>query len=419
MNILVIGNGGREHAILWKLSQSESVRKLYAYPGNAGTEDIARNIPAPSVDPEWKSLIATCRELSVDWVFIGPEQALTEGVVDALAAAGIPAFGPHASAARLEGSKSFSKDFMLRNNIPTARSVTVHTEAELEKEIAGRKGMIVLKKSGLAAGKGVFESDNSTDLLEFGRKIIDSDSIVIEEYLKGYEVSVFTLSNGRDFFVLPVCADYKKAGDNNTGPNTGGMGAICPVPWFSDEELQKAVNSIIVPTHKALEKEGLNYTGVLYFGLMIDEYGAKLLEYNVRFGDPEAQILMPLIQGDFAQICQDLILQRETEICSSTGTAVTVVAAAPGYPGDYPRDLQVRINETSAENNSIFHASTYRADDSTIRTSGGRCFTATGWGADAEEARKAAYECITHIDFKGMWYRSDIGKRIITSPAVS
>ncbi|MFW5802115.1 MAG: phosphoribosylamine--glycine ligase [Spirochaeta sp.] len=415
MNVLVMGNGGREHALVWALARSKSVGKIFAYPGNAGTADAAENIPAPLADPEWETLISACRKHRIDWVFVGPEQPLTDGVVDALAAAGVPAFGPHEQAAQLEGSKSFSKDFMLRNGIPTAAAATVHTMDQLEAELEKRPGMVVLKKSGLAAGKGVLESADREELRAFAEAVLRSDTIVVEDYLNGFEVSLFTLSNGQDYLLLPPCADYKKAGDGNTGPNTGGMGSITPVPWFSDKDLQTSIQTIIQPTHDALRKEGLAYAGVLYFGLMITGDGPKLLEYNVRFGDPETQILLPLLDGDFGSMCKSLLDGALPEIQLAYNAAVTVVAAAPGYPGEYPRHLPARITPGRQDNGMIYHASTLFSEDRTVLTNGGRCFTATGWGDTLEQARATAYQQLEGLEFRGMQYRSDIGLRVLQS----
>ncbi len=417
MNILVIGSGGREHAIVWKLAQSSAVNKIYAYPGNAGTAMIAENLAEASADTDWKQLIETCRQYFIDWVFVGPEQPLSDGVVDALQAAGIPAFGPHAEAAQLEGSKQFSKEFMVRNNIPTAAAEKISTTDQLETFVDANPGMIVLKKSGLAAGKGVLESDQKDILMDFGRDILASDTIVAEEYLRGYEVSLFTLSNGKDYVLLPPCADYKKAGDGNTGPNTGGMGAICPVPWFDQAMLEQAEREIIAPTHAALVAEGLHYKGILYFGLMITQDGPKLLEYNVRFGDPEAQIVLPIMQTDLAVLCQDLLAGKTCKRLAEKkhDSVVTVVAAAPGYPGTYPKGLPVDISADPEKNGTVFHASTILNSEGALATNGGRCFTASGWGESTEKARAAAYEQIKRITFSGMWYRNDIGTRVSQS----
>lgn len=412
MKVLVMGNGGREHAIVWKLHQSESVQGVYAYPGNAGTAQTATNLPVPEQDPDWSALIQTCRSYNIDWVFVGPEQPLSAGVVDALQQAGIPAFGPHQKAAELEASKAVSKQFMLRNQLPTAQAVMINSVKELEQELNTRSGMIVLKKSGLAAGKGVLESDNYKELLQFGTDILQNDSLIIEDYLTGYEVSLFTLSNGTDYTLLPACADYKKAGDGNTGLNTGGMGAVCPVPWFDSAALEETKRTIIEPTHAALAKEGLQYTGVLYFGVMVTENGPKLLEYNVRFGDPEAQIVLPLLEGDFGNTCWSLLNKQSETIRVRPNSSVTVVAAAPGYPGTYPKHIPVTIKDSSETNGTVFHASTVADDSGGILTNGGRCFTATGWGADTDDARNQAYTQLQRISFTGMWNRSDIGLRI-------
>jgi phosphoribosylamine--glycine ligase len=298
MKVLVLGSGGREHAIAWKLSSSRNVERVFVGPGNAGTGAAATNLP--DVNPlDFPAVEKACRANSVDCVFVGPETPLSEGVVDFLRDHGVPAIGPTRTAAQLESSKAFSKEFLVRNGLPTAQALHFSDPTSFERHIRGRTAQrIVVKKSGLAAGKGVLESADPAELIDFGHAILRSDSLLVEEFLEGWEVSIFGLSDGRHHIVLPPCTDFKKAHEGDTGPNTGGMGSICPVPWVDATLMERIRREIVEPTYQALGREGLDYLGVLYFGLMITAAGPKILEFNVRFGDPETQVLMPMLGFD-------------------------------------------------------------------------------------------------------------------------
>ena len=415
MKVLVVGAGAREHALVWKFSQSTRISGLFAAPGNAGTGELATNLPG--VDPLVpQSVVAACRENGITHVFVGPEEPLTRGLADALAEAGIAAIGPPQKAAQLEGSKAFSKAFMLRNKIPTAAYREFSGFREASEYIKKSNGKIVLKKSGLAAGKGVLESDDRDRMLKFAKEVLRSDVLVIEEFLEGFEVTVFAVCDGQHYILLPPCTDFKKAGENDTGPNTGGMGSICPVPGL-DAKLQKRISKETVePTFAAMRKENLMYKGILYFGLMITPAGPKILEYNVRFGDPEAQALLPVISSDFGNLCD--------AICSGTldkfplevsgKTSLGVVIAAKGYPGSYNKKIPMSFSEKSGEKDfHIFHASTLRDARGTVLTNGGRCFTVVATGKDIYEAAERAYAGAKCVKFKGAWYRPDIGKRFM------
>ena len=413
MKVLVLGSGAREHAIAWSFSKSKSITGLFVAPGNAGTEEIAENIPG--IDPcNTEMVVNACKEYGIDYVFVGPEAPLAEGVVDALQAAGINAIGPHKAAAMLESSKAFSKNFMLKYNIPTASAIEIETPKQFKKEINSRTGKIVIKKSGLAAGKGVLESDEKKKLLEFGYDILKTDKLLIEEYLTGWEVTILTLSDGKNYIILPPCADFKKAHNGDEGPNTGGMGAICPVPSLSSQMLETIKKNIIEPTFKGLEKEGLSYKGILYFGLMITAQGPKLLEYNVRFGDPEAQAIIPLIVSDFGDFCEAIIRGeiKSFPLKVSQDTAICVVIAAGGYPGDYKKGIPVHYLPRFKEKYvAIFHASTKFDEENNVVTNGGRCFSVVGFGQDIITANKNAYVAAEEIYFKDSFYRHDIGKK--------
>ncbi len=360
----------------------------------------------------------------VDCVFVGPETPLAEGVVDFLAARGVPAIGPNRSAARLESSKAFSKAFLVRNGLPTAEAVEFADPdrfAQYVKTRAGRR--LVVKKSGLAAGKGVLESTDGNEMAAFGRSILTRDTLLVEEFLEGWEVSVFGLSDGRDFVVLPPCTDFKKAHDGDTGPNTGGMGSICPVPWADEALMERIVREIVQPTYAALAREGLSYAGVLYFGLMITRQGPKVLEFNVRFGDPETQVLMPMLGMDLGELVESMAAgspgrlaeaARRAKAPGRPGAALGVVVASRGYPESSEKGALVEpIPQLPGEQSLIFHASTCRVSDGTVRIGGGRCFTAVGLGDNLGAAAMNAYQAADKIRFEGGWFRRDIGRKFM------
>lgn len=414
MRVLILGNGGREHALAWRFSKSNRIAGLFVAPGNGGTSAVAKNLS--DVDPtDVDGVLSACEEHRISFVFVGPEGPLAAGIVDALKERGIPTVGPHKEAAQLESSKAFAKEFLYRHGIPTARSKTFTSTEAMTAYLRREPGRLVVKKSGLAAGKGVFDSDDRAALLRFAEEMMTDDSVVVEEYLAGYEVSIFVLTDGEGHLTLPPCADYKKAGVGNSGPNTGGMGAVCPVPWVEPEMLDRIERDIVVPSIRGLREDDLSYNGVLYIGLMITESGPRVLEYNVRFGDPESQVLLPIIQSDFGNLSAAMV---EGTISSfplriSDGFALGVVVAAAGYPGTYPKGLAVDPLPSSPEHEGIvFHASTSRDSDGTLRTGGGRCFTAVGLGHGLLEARSHAYRLANNITFSGAWFRPDIGNRI-------
>jgi phosphoribosylamine--glycine ligase len=410
---LVVGNGGREHALVWKFARSNRITDLYALPGNGGTSSYATNI---DIDPT--DLVAVrdaAVERTVDVVFVGPEVPLALGLVDTLADAGIAAIGPHREAAQLESSKAFSKQFMHQNQIPTAAFESFTDASACSNYVSRSNSRLVVKKSGLAAGKGVFESDDKDALIAFAEQVIGAgDEVVVEEHLSGFEVSVFALCDGSSYALLPACTDYKKAGVGSTGPNTGGMGAICPVPWL-EADVEKQIRSRIVePTFRGLAESNLMYRGVVYFGVMVTEAGPYLLEYNVRFGDPEAQVLLPLIRNDFTDICVAMIRGTLDQLTLAvTGdSSLGVVIAAPGYPSSYPKGLPVDPLPNPTEDEAfVFHASTAWENDALV-TGGGRCFTVVGLGQELLQARARAYQTARDVTFPGSWMRQDIGGRI-------
>ena len=413
MKVLILGSGAREHAITWKYSKSKRITGLYIAPGNAGTGELGVNLP--DVDPENAvQVIDACKKYNISHVFVGPEAPLAAGVVDELNKAGFPAIGPHKAAARLEGSKVFSKNFMNKHNIPTASAIHFNNAAKYEKHIRSINGPVVIKKDGLAAGKGVLVSSDTEELVAFGKDILKDDTLLVEECLKGYEVSIFALTDGKNYRLLPVCADFKRAGEGDTGPNTGGMGAICPVPFVNSSILKEIEEKAVIPTFKGMEKDNLSYIGVLYFGLMMTESGPMLLEYNVRFGDPETQVLIPLIDSDFGNIAEAMLNSNLDDYTPrvSNNSALGVVIAAGGYPGSYEKGTPVKPIPSYPENDAlIFHASTTEDENGKVLTGGGRCFTCVGIGSNSLKANARAYEAVKGVNFEGCWHRGDIGKK--------
>jgi phosphoribosylamine---glycine ligase len=414
VRVLIAGSGAREHALAWALAAGPSrlgPGSLFCAPGNAGTAALATNL---DLDPENPgAVLAAVRELGIGLVVVGPEGPLDAGLVDALEAAGVPAFGPPRKAARLECSKAFARSFSERWGVPCAATARLADKASLRRFVDENRGRrLVLKKSGLAAGKGVLESDESAELLSFGEAVLESDELLAEEYLVGRELSVFALCDGSDHLVLPACADHKKAGAGDTGPNTGGMGAICPVPYADPPTMARIEREIVEPSFRGMEAEGLSYRGVLFFGVMLTEEGPRLLEYNVRFGDPETQSLLPLLETDLSGLLSGV---ARGALCSqrprfSGDCACGVVIAAPGYPNAYPKGLDVDLGRVS-EGSLLFHASTTREASGQVRTGGGRCFTAVGVGRTWEAARGEAYALAGRVGFEGAWCRPDIGAR--------
>jgi phosphoribosylamine--glycine ligase len=414
MKVLILGNGAREHALAWKFSTSRRLCGLFVAPGNAGTASLGTNLP--DVDPhDGEAVVAACRTHDIDLVFVGAEAYLEAGVVDVLNKAGIAAIGPDKHRAQLESSKVFSKAFMVRNGLPTAQAREFSTAKAYEEFVASVTGKIVVKKSGLAAGKGVLETDDRAEALAFGREILKTDKLLVEEFLTGFEISVFVLSDGKDYVVLPPTADFKKAQEGDRGPNTGGMGAICPVPLVDAALWKRVLAETVEPTMKALNKDGLNYKGIVFIGLMITADGPKILEYNARFGDPETQSLLSLIESDFGDLAlamaEGSLAEYRLEL--SKKVALGVVVAAPGYPGSYPKGLVVEPLVPAKDGSfRVFHASTTGTPGAVV-TGGGRCFTAVGVADTFEEAKRRAYQGAASVKFPGAWYRKDIGDKFL------
>ncbi len=415
--ILIVGSGGREHAIAWRLAQDAEPAALYAAPGNPGIAAIATCIPLGAADVD--ALIGFCLGERIDLVVVGPEIPLIAGIVDRFAAAGLPAVGPTAAAAELEGSKAFTKALCRTHDIPTAESRTFTAFDKARAHITASPVGLVVKADGLCAGKGVFVCETPEETLAAAENLLvkkalgrAGETIVIEDRLKGEELSVFALTDGETLFRFGEARDHKRLRDADEGPNTGGMGAYAPVPDIPAGFLDRVDREILVPIIHALRVEGRPYRGILYAGLMLTPGGPKVIEFNVRFGDPEAQALLPRLKGDFTAAmaaCARGGLDR-LALDWDPRTAVAVVAAAPGYP-EKPEAGEAIEGLESLQGRSdalLFHAGTARRGDRVV-TSGGRVLAVTGLGHDLAAAREAAYGALEGIRFPGMQFRRDIG----------
>jgi phosphoribosylamine---glycine ligase len=402
MNVLVVGSGGREHALAWKLAQSADLGELHAAPGNPGIARHATCHPVRAGDAE--SLLGLCRQCGIDLVVIGPEGPLVSGVADALRHGGVTVFGPIGAAAMIEGSKSFSKDVMNSAGVPTAR--------ELVEPVAP----CVVKADGLAAGKGVFVCRTDAEVeAAWPRAQALGDRVVVEELLEGEEVSLFALCDGAAAVALPAAQDAKRLRDGDEGPNTGGMGSYAPVPFLSARDREELVEAVHVPVLEELAKRGSPFVGLLYAGLMLTEGGARTLEFNCRFGDPETQTILPLLEGDLLDALAgaaggDL---AGASVDVTDGAAATVVLAAPGYP-DAPEvgGALSGLEEAEAAGGLVFHAGTALRDGALL-SAGGRVLNVTAVGPSLTDAREHAYAALDHIRLVGAQFRTDIGARAV------
>ena len=417
MNILVIGSGGREHALYWKLSESPQTEQIYAIPGNPGMGASA----AIALD-DHAAILHFAKEHEIGLVVVGPEVPLMNGLVDEIEAAGIRAFGPRANAAEIEGSKSFAKDLMKKYGIPTAR-YEVFTAAEPARAYIRQEGApIVVKADGLAAGKGVIVAMTEQEALDAVDAIMEDHSfgdagarVVIEEFMEGEEASLLAFTDGTTIRPMISAQDHKRAYDGDRGPNTGGMGTYAPAPVMTPEMTERAVEEILKPTIAAMAKEGRIYCGCLYLGLMVTADGPKVVEFNARFGDPETQVVLPLLDSDLVAImcaCADGTL-ADVPIRWKDGAAVCVVLASGGYPGHYDKGQEIHgLADAEAIGALVFHAGTAMKDGKLV-TNGGRVLGVVGRGADISSAVDAAYAAATKISFKDAYYRKDIAHRAL------
>ena len=421
MNILVLGSGGREHAISWKISQSEKCSNLYIAPGNAGTGLVGNNLSVNIND--FKEVKLNVIEKSIDLVIVGPEEPLVRGIVDFFKSDDelkhVKIFGPSSEGSKLEGSKDFSKEFMFRNNIPCAKSKTFNKN-NLSEGISFLEKInppYVLKADGLAAGKGVLILDDLEEAkTELSKMILDekfgdaSKNVLIEEYLDGIEVSVFAITDGHNYIILPEAKDYKRIGEGDTGLNTGGMGAVSPVDFADKEFMKKVEDSVIKRTVNGIKKEKLDYKGFIFAGLMNVNGEPYVIEYNVRMGDPETQVVIPRIKNDLLNVfikCLDEKI-NEVELDIENNFTTTVILAADGYPESYKKGDDIR-NLEEFSNSKIFHAGT-KKENNRILSNGGRVIACTGYGESLEDALKNSYKLADNISWDNKYFRKDIGE---------
>ena len=418
MKVLVVGGGGREHALAWKLAQSPQVGELFIAPGNAGTALVGTNVPIGAEDIE--ALVAFAQEKGIGLTAVGPEVPLSMGIVDAFQAAGLTVFGPTQAAAQLEASKAFAKDFMQEFGIPTAVSQTF-SEFDAAVEALHATPLpdgIVIKASGLAAGKGVIVCDTKEQAEDALREIMldkafgeSGDLVLLEERLSGPEVSLLAFCDGKTAVPMLPARDHKRAYNQDEGPNTGGMGVYAPPPDVDAALIQQIMEQVIQLTVNGMAQRGTPYVGVLYAGIMLTDAGPKVLEFNCRFGDPETQVILPMLQSDLAEIMLACAEGRLTPnlVDVYPGAAATVVMASPGYPGSYPKGLPISGLDDVPANVTVFHAGT-AYQNSQIVTSGGRVLCVTALGDDLKTAVSRAYAGVEQIHFEGAHYRTDIGR---------
>ena len=421
MNILILGGGGREHALAWKIAQSEKCSALFIAPGNAGTAAFGQNLPADPTD--FPAVGKACLEQAIDLVLVGPEEPLVKGIVDYFLAdsalSHIPVIGPSASAARLEGSKAFSKQFMLKHAIPTAAYKEFDADQfnEGSEYVKNHSLPVVLKADGLAAGKGVIICNSHIEAMAEFELMLQRDKfgeagrrIVVEEFLDGIELSVFVLTDGDHYVLLPEAKDYKKIGEGDKGPNTGGMGAVSPVPFADSAFMQKVKERIIEPTIQGLRADGIDYRGFIFIGLIKVDDEPMVIEYNCRLGDPETEVVIPRLRNDFVDLLRavaDRTLDK-TVIEIDARVTATMVAVSRGYPGSYEKGYPIYGLKTKYADSLVFHSGTH-ANNGQVVTSGGRVLCVTSYAGTLQEAIRKSLEVLTQIDFDGIYFRRDIG----------
>lgn len=422
MNVLLIGSGGREHALAWKIAQSPLLTKLYCAPGNPGMAQVSECVPIQAMELE--KILSFSKENAIDFVVVGPEDPLAAGLVDLLNESGIKAFGPSKDAAQIEGSKAFAKDVMARHDIPTSAYGEFTDADEAKNYIREHGAPIVVKADGLAAGKGVTVAQTTEEAIAaIDEYMVDKvfgeagATVVVEEFLPGEEASIFALTDGEHILVLDSSQDHKPANDGDTGPNTGGMGAYSPAPVVTPELFKEIEETVIKPCIHGMKKDGNPYQGVLYAGLMIGKNGPKVVEFNCRFGDPETQIVLPRMKSDLLPIllaCAEGNLDQQN-VEWDEGACVTVVMASGGYPKAYDKGIPITgIDDAeSLEGVNVFHAGTSIKDDALV-TNGGRVLNVNAFGSTIPEAINRAYEAVERISFDKAHYRKDIGQKALS-----
>lgn len=417
MNVLVIGRGGREHALAWKLAQSEKVDTVFVAPGNEGMKDVATLINIDEDD--FNSLISFAKENKVELTVVGPEVPLINGIVNRFEEEGLRVFGPRKEAAIIEGSKAFTKELMKKYNVPTAAYETFTNYEEAVAYIEKIGAPIVIKADGLAAGKGVTVAMTLEEALaavkammldaKFGEA---SKTVVIEEFLEGQEFSLMAFVRGTSVYPMVIAQDHKRAFDNDEGPNTGGMGAYSPVPQIPGSAVQQAIETILHPVANAMVQENRAFTGILYAGLILTEQGPKVIEFNARFGDPETEVVLPRLESDLADVIIRLLDKQEVELQWSEEAVIGVVLASKGYPEGYEKGHAIHGFEKLAEDTLVFHAGT-AVKEGTFVTNGGRVLFVACKSSNLQEAKEQVYKELAHIESDGLFYRTDIGQKAI------
>ncbi|MBM7604794.1 phosphoribosylamine--glycine ligase [Metabacillus crassostreae] len=419
MKVLIIGQGGREHALVWKAAQSKLVEEVFVAPGNDGMNEFATRVDISENDNE--ALLAFALKEEIGLTIVGPEVPLLNGIVNDFEEAGLKVFGPTKEAALIEGSKNFAKELMIKYNIPTADYQTF-TDVEQAKGYINEKGApIVIKADGLAAGKGVTVAEtldvaleSVTDMLENEKFGDASSSVVIEEFLAGEEFSLMAFVKGEKVYPMVIAQDHKRAYDNDEGPNTGGMGAYSPVPQISETVVQTAVETILKPAAKALISEGRYFTGILYAGLILTSEGPKVIEFNARFGDPETQVVLPRLESDLVESLLAILNDQPVELKWSSKAVLGVVLASQGYPNDYEKGQPIGKLTEKADDAVIFHAGTKKVNDQFVNN-GGRVLVVSGYGETISDAQEQAYKLVDQIACPALFYRKDIGNKAIKS----
>lgn len=417
MKVLIIGQGGREHALVWKAAQSNLVEEVFVAPGNDGMNELATRVAISENDN--KGLLDFAKEQNIDLTIVGPEVPLLNGIVNDFEEAGLKVFGPRKEAALIEGSKNFAKELMVKYNIPTADYQTFTDVNEAKAYVEEKGAPIVIKADGLAAGKGVTVAETLdvaletlTEMLEDAKFGEASSSVVVEEFLAGEEFSLMAFVKGENVYPMVIAQDHKRAYDNDEGPNTGGMGAYSPVPQIPQAVVDTAVETILKPAAKALVSEGRSFTGILYAGLILTNDGPKVIEFNARFGDPETQVVLPRLESDLVESLLAILDDKHVDLVWSSRAVLGVVLASKGYPNEYEKGQPIGTLSARIEDAVIFHAGTKKAEDQFV-TNGGRVLVVSGYGETIREAQEKAYELVEKISAPALFHRNDIGHKAI------